>query len=83
MRSGLALATMATLTACAVDQTPTIRSVIEGHRRAIDNPRPIDLAIRRAAAEAEAACGGPVALNVDGDPANYGSDPSDYECLPR
>lgn len=83
MKALLAVAVFAPLTACAVDKTPTLRSMMAQHRRAIDHPRPIDLAIAAAAAEAEADCGGPVALNVDGDPADYGSNPADYECLPR
>jgi hypothetical protein len=62
---------------------PTIEAVMALHRCAAEHPRPIDRAIAAAAAEAEAACSGPVALNVEGDPADHGSNPADYECLPR
>jgi len=67
---------MATLTACAVDRTAEIPSITQ-HRRSIET------AIAAAAAEAEATCGGPVELVVEGDPADYGYDPSDYQCRPR
>ena len=72
----------AAATGCTLAE-PTLESLIALHRCGIANPRPIDRAVTAAAAAAEAACGGPVVLYVEGDPADYGSDPSDYTCLPR
>lgn len=66
-----------TLASCERDIMVAIGAV---ERRAIDRT------IAAAEVEAKATCGGPVALDVariDGDPADYGSDPLDYECLPR
>ena len=83
MRLGLALAGLAMLAACAADRPPDPSDLIARHRWAIRHPRPIDLAVQAAAAEAGARCGGPVILNVEGDPADHGSDPADYECAPR
>jgi hypothetical protein len=62
---------------------PTIESIVAMHRCFIENPRPIDLAVSAAAAEAMAACGGPVEIILEGDPADHGADPSDYVCSPR
>ena len=51
------------------------------HRRAAKHPRPIDIAIRKAAAEAQKACGGgAVIMVVEGDQADYGWDASHYQC---
>jgi hypothetical protein len=61
----------------------TIESIVAMHRCYIKHPRPIDLAISAAADEARAACGGPVTIILEGDPADHGSDPSDYTCEPR
>jgi hypothetical protein len=83
MRCGLALAAMATLTACAVERAPRLRGLTAQQLWAIHHPRSIDLAVGAAAAKAEARCGGPVDLVVEGDPADFGWDPSHYQCRPR
>ena len=72
----LALIALASLSACAVDPE-------RAQRRAIAQLRSqIERLMADAAAQAEAACGGPVVLNVEGDPADRGYEPSDYACLP-
>lgn len=82
-RYALALCVTASIPACAVNLM-TAECLIALHHRSV--PRAIDRTIAAAEAEAKATCGGPVALDlsrIDGDPADYGSDPFDYECLPR
>ncbi|MEG3148605.1 hypothetical protein U1769_01815 [Sphingomonas sp. ZT3P38] len=69
---------LATVTGgCASDPS----DLIAQHKRANRHPRPIDLLDGKAAAEAQKACGGKaVRLEVEGDQADYGWDPTHYKC---
>ena len=79
MKGGIGLVALAALTACASNQN-IAESLRAQHLHAVSHPRPIDLAVGAAMAKAEAICGGPVVLVVEGDPADFGWDPSHYQC---
>lgn len=74
MRAAIALAALAMLAACATDHAAAERWSVERFRRDIDRLN------AKATAQAVKACGGPVRLVVEGDQADYGYDPSHYQC---
>jgi hypothetical protein len=65
---------IATLSACATDKAAADRRFIAEHRRNIER------ILADVASQAEKACGGPVIMVVDGDPADHGYEVSDYQC---